>query len=91
MSEQAHKRPYVARVAATAADFEAAFAVRWRGFVEGQGVPAELERSTYVWIASALVLATCRLWRRLPGEVYAAEGLWRWAGYVVQLAGLTHV
>ena len=41
-----------------------------------------------MWIASALFLATCLWWRRLPGEVYAAEGLWRWAGYVVQLGGL---
>jgi predicted GNAT family N-acyltransferase len=47
MSEQAHKRPYVARVAATAADLESAFAVRWRVFVEGQGVPAELERDAH--------------------------------------------
>ena len=51
-------------------------------------LPSTLERSTYVWIASALFLATCLWWRRLPGEVYAAEGLWRWAGYVVQLGGL---
>ena len=51
-------------------------------------LPSTLERSTYVWITSALFLATCLWWRRLPGEVYAAEGLWRWAGYVVQLGGL---
>ena len=51
-------------------------------------LPSTLERSTYVWIASALFLATCLWWRRLPGEVYAAEGLWRWAGYGVQLGGL---
>ena len=51
-------------------------------------LPSTLERSTYVWIASALFLATCLWWRRLPGELYAAEGLGRWAGYVVQLGGL---
>ena len=24
----------------------------------------------------------------MPGELYAAEGLWRWLGHVVQLGGL---
>jgi predicted GNAT family N-acyltransferase len=38
---------FVARVATTAGDLEAAFAVRWRVFVEGQGVPAELERDAH--------------------------------------------
>ncbi len=51
-------------------------------------LPSTLERSTYVWIASALFFATCFSWRLLPGELYAAEGLWRWTGYAVQLGGL---
>ena len=52
-------------------------------------LPSTLERSTYVWIASALFFATCFWWRRLPGELYAPEGLGRWAGHVVQLGGLS--
>ena len=51
-------------------------------------LPPALERSTYVWIASALFSATCFWWRHMPGQLYAAEGLWRWFGHVVQLSGL---
>ena len=38
-------------------------------------VPADLERSVYVWIASVLFLATCWLWQRLPGAIWHAGSL----------------
>lgn len=37
-------------------------------------VPADLERSVYVWIASLLFLAVCWLWRPLPGVVWQVRG-----------------
>jgi protein-S-isoprenylcysteine O-methyltransferase Ste14 len=37
-------------------------------------VPATLERSIYVWIASALFLAVCWLWRPLPGTIWHTRG-----------------
>lgn len=37
-------------------------------------VPAMLERSVYVWIASLLFLAVCWLWRPLPGLVWQTRG-----------------
>jgi protein-S-isoprenylcysteine O-methyltransferase Ste14 len=37
-------------------------------------VPADLERSVYVWIASVLFLAVCWLWQPLPGVVWEVRG-----------------
>jgi methanethiol S-methyltransferase len=37
-------------------------------------VPPVLERSTYVWIASALFIATCALWQPVPGAIWRIEG-----------------
>jgi protein-S-isoprenylcysteine O-methyltransferase Ste14 len=37
-------------------------------------VPPQLERSVYVWIASALFLAVCWLWQPLPGVVWQVRG-----------------
>ena len=37
-------------------------------------VPAHLERSVYVWIASLLFIAVCWLWRPLPGIVWRTQG-----------------
>jgi protein-S-isoprenylcysteine O-methyltransferase Ste14 len=37
-------------------------------------VPPDLERSTYVWIASLLFLAVCWLWQPLPGTVWHVRG-----------------
>ena len=50
-------------------------------------LPAELERSTYVWIASGLFALTCLLWQDLPGRVYAASGWLRVLGVALQLGG----
>ncbi len=37
-------------------------------------LPAPLERSIYVWVASLLFIAVCVLWRPLPGELYRLDG-----------------
>jgi protein-S-isoprenylcysteine O-methyltransferase Ste14 len=37
-------------------------------------MPPMLERSAYVWIASVLFLATCWLWRPLPGMIWETRG-----------------
>jgi protein-S-isoprenylcysteine O-methyltransferase Ste14 len=39
-------------------------------------VPAHLERSLYVWVASLLFVAVCALWRDVPGAAYRHAGLW---------------
>ena len=38
-------------------------------------VPARLERSLYVWIASLLLIAVMVLWQPLPGTLYGHRGL----------------
>jgi protein-S-isoprenylcysteine O-methyltransferase Ste14 len=52
-------------------------------------VPADLERSLYVWIASLLFLAVCWLWQPLPGVAWAVDGPWRWALLVMGLTGVS--
>lgn len=49
--------------------------------------PAGLERSIYVWIASALFLAVCWLWRPLPGIIWQTRGPGLFL-YVLQLFGV---
>lgn len=39
-----------------------------------RSIPADLERSVYVWIASLLFLAVCWLWQPLPGIVWEVRG-----------------
>ena len=51
-------------------------------------LPAEFERSAYVWIASLLFLGVCLLWQPLPGVAWEATGAVRVVLYGVQLAGL---
>jgi len=50
-------------------------------------VPRDLERSSYVWIASLLFLAVCLLWRPLPGIVWHARGPGLLL-YMLQIAGV---
>jgi hypothetical protein len=50
--------------------------------------PAELERSFYTWIASALFAAVCWWWMPVPGDLYTLNGVWRGAGLLVQAMGL---
>jgi methanethiol S-methyltransferase len=51
-------------------------------------IPADLERSVYVWIASLLFLAVCWLWRPLPGVVWLVNGGPGWVLYVAQGLGM---
>ena len=51
-------------------------------------VPADLERSVYVWIASLLFLAVCWLWRPLPGVMWSADGALHWLLRLAQAAGV---
>jgi protein-S-isoprenylcysteine O-methyltransferase Ste14 len=51
-------------------------------------IPAQMERSFYVWLASALLIAVCLLWQRVPGIVVEITGPLRWMFYAVQLVGL---
>ena len=37
-------------------------------------IPADLERSVYVWIASLLFLAVCWMWQPLPGMIWQVHG-----------------
>lgn len=39
-------------------------------------VPARLERSLYVWVASVLFIGVCALWDEVPGVAYLHTGLW---------------
>jgi protein-S-isoprenylcysteine O-methyltransferase Ste14 len=47
-------------------------------------VPPDLERSTYVWLASLLFLAVCLWWRPVPGTWWQLDGIWRWLALAVQ-------
>jgi protein-S-isoprenylcysteine O-methyltransferase Ste14 len=51
-------------------------------------VPARLERSVYVWIASLLFIATCALWRPVGRELFHSAGWTAWAHPAVQLTGV---
>ena len=51
-------------------------------------VPDRLLRSSYVWVASLLLLSVCSLWQPVGGQVYDLGG-WRAAALAgVQVAGL---
>jgi len=51
-------------------------------------IPAALVRSSYVWIASALLILVCALWHPIGSELYAVRGVSAIAMVVVQLVGL---
>lgn len=50
-------------------------------------VPADLERSVYVWVASLLFLAVCTLWRPLPGVVWQVHDA-AWLFFIPQAVGV---
>ena len=55
-------------------------------------VPADLERSAYVWVASVLFIGVCAGWQPVAGTLWRLDGLWRdlaWAAQAV--AGLATV
>jgi methanethiol S-methyltransferase len=48
-----------------------------------------LERSFYVWVASLLFIAVCRLWLPLPGIVWDVSGAGRFMLLFLQIGGIT--
>ena len=52
-------------------------------------VPAELERSLYVWVASLLFIAVCWFWQPLPGVAWAIDGPWRWVMWFLVATGVS--
>ena len=53
-----------------------------------RSVPAALERSVYVWIASLLFIAVCALWRPVGGVAWSVSPPLGWMLYAVMGAGL---
>ena len=51
-------------------------------------VPAPLERSFYIWIASLTLIAVCALWRPVPGVAWDADGMFLWALRLLQATGV---
>jgi protein-S-isoprenylcysteine O-methyltransferase Ste14 len=51
-------------------------------------VSADLLRSTYVWIASMLLMLVCVAWRPIGGKIYSVAGLLAFALFAGQAAGL---
>jgi hypothetical protein len=51
-------------------------------------VPPPLERTIYVWTASALFAATCLLWRPAPALLYEVTGAAAWGLTLVRVLGV---
>ena len=51
-------------------------------------LPAAYERTTYVWVASALLVLVTVLWQQVPGVVYRASGPWAWLLAAAQAFGV---
>jgi protein-S-isoprenylcysteine O-methyltransferase Ste14 len=51
-------------------------------------IPSHAFRSVYVWVASALLIAVCALWRPVGGEVYRVQGPGVIVFAAVQAAGV---
>ncbi len=51
-------------------------------------LPAALERTVYVWVASTLLIAVCLLWRRVPGLAYRMPAAAAWVGWGAQAVGV---
>ena len=55
---------------------------------EMQRLAGPLERSVYVWIASALFLVVCATWRPVPGIAWRLDGIAAWPFPVLQILGV---
>lgn len=51
-------------------------------------VPASLERSLYVWVASLLLVAVCELWQPVGGVAWSVGGGGAWILRAIMLAGI---
>lgn len=54
----------------------------------GRLATPQLERATFVWVSSLLLIFVCLAWQRMPGELYHVRGGWRWVLHAVQVAGV---
>jgi methanethiol S-methyltransferase len=54
-------------------------------------IPERLLRSTYVWIASLLLIAVCAAWQSAGGTVYRAGGAIAVAHAVIQIVGVVFI
>lgn len=50
-------------------------------------VPAHLERTFYVWVASLLFIAVCTWWTPIPGVLYRHSGPWALPHWLAVAAG----
>ena len=48
----------------------------------------DMERSAYVWLASALFFAVCGFWQPVPGVAWDADGAAGWTLLALQLTGV---
>jgi methanethiol S-methyltransferase len=64
------------------------FARGWMKIRVARLVPAELERSLYVWIASALLILVIAAWRHVGGTLYQSTGAAAIAHAALQLFGV---
>jgi protein-S-isoprenylcysteine O-methyltransferase Ste14 len=53
-----------------------------------RAIPAALLRSSYVWIASLLLILVAAAWQPIGGKIYSATGLLAIALFAVQVVGL---
>jgi methanethiol S-methyltransferase len=51
-------------------------------------LPAHLERSVYVWVASLMLIGVCVMWRPVQGVLWQVQRPWSWLLLVVQLGGV---
>jgi len=51
-------------------------------------VPAPLERTTYIWMASLLFIAVCAWWQPVPGVLWSTAGATTWALRALSLVGV---
>lgn len=61
---------------------------RERVRAEMQRLAGPLERSVYVWIASALFIVVCAAWRPVPGIAWRLDGIAAWPFPVLQILGV---
>lgn len=54
----------------------------------GRLVPPELERTSFVWVSSAMLVLVCATWQRIGGIAYRVPQPWSWLLYAVQAAGV---
>lgn len=64
------------------------FARAWTKDLLRSFVPERLIRSTYVWVASLLLLTVVAAWQTVGGEIYDIGGAAGWSLIMIQLSGL---